>query len=145
MPHWTSENLEDFVFSVLVDFTENIWRAAEQAGIGTDDAASHTFQVDYTALGKLVGESSRRVRYFFRTECKDLSVKRACAWAKALKRDIALVLYDHDDETGPVMPEIFTACWILCGRPRTMWDLEDVAKKFGVELPDEFKPHYTGE
>lgn len=148
MAHWTSSSLEDLMFSVVFDFAESIWQAAEKAGVGVADPDSHTFQVDYAELGARVGETARRVEYFFKCEAKDLSVKRANTWAKALGHRLALVLYDQPGETqdtGPVMSCVFTACWIMCGRPRTMWDLEDAAKKLGVELPDEFKPHYTGE
>ena len=117
--HWTEENPKAFAHSMAFGFIAQIEKRLEDLGLSQTELARR--------LGVTEGAVSKVLN-----NPQNLTLETIAKYARALQTKAAIVAYDDNDQTnraGPVMPEIFSACWERTGKPRDMWSLEAVPER----------------
>ena len=112
--HWTNTSIQDFLYRVGSDYIAQI----EQA---MDDS-----QVSQAALAQRLSVSEGRVSQVLNNP-GNLTLKAIIAYARALKKKVAIVAYDDQDpenNNGPINSQVFAECWEKAGRPSDFLGLE---------------------
>ena len=118
--HWT-QNLGDFSYWVLSDFTAQIEVRMEDKG------------VSHSTLAEMVNVSPSRVSQVL-NDPGNLTVGNVVKYTRALGMKVALVAYDDsdpDNNKGPINADVFTECWKRMGRPQDFFDLGDMTQLRG--------------
>jgi transcriptional regulator with XRE-family HTH domain len=114
--HWTMQSLCDFAYWVASDFTAQIESKLEVEGIGKNDFANR------------VGVSASRVSQVL-NDPGNLTLGNTVKYARALGMKVALVMYDDadpDNDKGPITADVFTKCWERLGKPKDLFEFQDV-------------------
>jgi transcriptional regulator with XRE-family HTH domain len=120
--HWTERSTEDFVHRVAFDFIAQVEQLLEDGKSSQSD------------LAKALGVTEGRVSQVLNSP-HNMELKSAVKLARALRRKVALVLYDDRDRenrNGPVSSDIFSRCWERSGRPTDVYALQN--RTFAVSI-----------
>jgi transcriptional regulator with XRE-family HTH domain len=111
--HWTNKSIEDFLYRVGSDYIVQIEHAMDERGI------------NQSALAQQLDVTEGRVSQVLNNP-GNLTLKKIIAYARALRKKVAIIAYDDDDpdnHKGPVNSEIFVKCWEKAGRPSDFFEL----------------------
>lgn len=113
--HWTEESPKRYAFRIAADFVRFIEETMDAAPtpIKQSDLAA--------ALGVTEGSVSQSLN-----NPGNMTLQKIVAYARAVKRKVAIVGYDDGDPenvNGPVNAGVFAQCWEMCDRPRDFFDL----------------------
>ena len=120
--HWTERNTDDFVQRIAFDFAAQIEELLEQG---------NTSQIE---LAKAMNLTEGRVSQLL-NHPGNIGLKSAVKLARAIRRKVALVLYDDNDpenRNGPVASGIFLTCWERAGRPTDVYALQ--SRSFAISV-----------
>src|ERR1700674_117914 len=118
--HWT-QSLGDFSYWVSSDFTAQIETKLEEKGISK------------STFAKWLNVSPSRVSQVL-NDPGNLTLGNVVKYPRVLGMKVALVVYEDDDPgngQGPINADVFTGCWERMGRPREMFDLENMTQSRG--------------
>jgi hypothetical protein len=119
--HWTDQNLSDFSYWILSDFTSQIESRMEQTGISNNTFAS-MLHVSPSRVSQVLNDPG------------NLTIGNVVKYARGLRMKVALILYedgDPDNIKGPISAEVFTQCWERMGRPHEVFDLQSMSQLRG--------------
>ena len=112
--HWTERSIADFLYRVGFDFVQQIEELMKPSG------------TSQTELAKKLGVTEGRVSQVLNNP-GNLTLRKVIEYARALRKKVAIVVYDDDDpdnENGPINAEIFARCWDRSGKPSDFFALD---------------------
>lgn len=114
--HWTERNIKTYLFRIVADFIDQIENKMESLPISQDEFA------------KKLGLSKGRVSQILNRR-GNITLKTIIHCARTLGMKVSMVAYEDDDprnKKGPINPEVFRICWEKSGKPRDLWDTQNV-------------------
>jgi transcriptional regulator with XRE-family HTH domain len=112
--HWTARSADDFVSRITSDFAAQVQQVLEAN------------ERNQASLARALGLTEGRISQTLNNPAS-MSLKTIVKYARAIKRKVAIVLYDDRDsnnDLGPINSEVFFKCWERLGRPRDFFDLQ---------------------
>jgi hypothetical protein len=123
MAHWTAKSISSYIFAVTSNFVITLENQLTRQ------------KKKYKDLAKALNIPMAEVMYKIDNP-QFLSLVECLKWARAAGMKFILVAYDDEDtdnERGPVNCELVRLAWELLGRPDTMTQLREAAKKYNIE------------
>jgi len=114
--HWTESDERAYAHRIAADFIAQIEKRMDSIPI-TQSQLARRLKVTEGAISKVLGNP------------QNLTLRTIVRYSRALGIKTGIVTYDDDDGrnvNGPIVPEVFVACWERAGKPRDIWDLEDI-------------------
>jgi len=109
MKHWFGPSLGG-EFCTLFDFTGELLLAIEEKGLSKKE------------VDQLLGPHPALKTFLHNCSETDLKVHDLLWLIGALGLKLSLVV--HENDTGPVHPQIFKNCWEKLGEPLDNWELQ---------------------
>ncbi|MGO9940670.1 MAG: helix-turn-helix domain-containing protein [Terracidiphilus sp.] len=126
--HWTQNSTTDFVYSISSNFIAQIETKIEAEDISQSKIASK--------MGKTDGRVSQVLN-----NPGNLSIRVMVELARALGMKVSIVAYDdhdHDNDRGPIDPDVFVKCWEHAGRPSNLIEAEDSFEPKNLAVSTDF-------
>jgi transcriptional regulator with XRE-family HTH domain len=135
--HWTERSINDFLYRVGFDFVQQIEKLLDAA------------PANQASLARSLGVTEGRVSQVLNNP-GNLTLRKVIQYARALRRKVAIVLYDDNDyenANGPINAEIFTRCWEQSGKPSDFFAFANRGNEAMVIKPETIEPekrrHYA--
>jgi transcriptional regulator with XRE-family HTH domain len=113
LKHWTESSVDAYLYRLAFDFVRQIEQTMQETG------------KKQAQLADELGVTEGRVSQVFNNP-GNLTLRKMIEYARALGKKVAIVAYDDGDpgnQTGPIAPEIFMACWDAAGKPADFFEL----------------------
>jgi transcriptional regulator with XRE-family HTH domain len=118
--HWTERSITDYLFRIATDFIAQLESKMESLPISQDKLAKR--------LGITKGAVSQWINH-----PGNVTLRKMIEYARALGMKVSTIAYEDGDlenEKGPINSEVFKICWEQLGKPRDLWDIQEIANTY---------------